>query len=129
MPGPITITITAVDDPEQADHLIVDVDRRLVLLSFEDLDEVRWICNRGTARVDFAPANNPFDPTAATGGSYVVVTGGSVTSGPPVEIVLDPDAAVFRQFKYDITVVDGTRSGALDPHARVRRNAVYKKEL
>jgi hypothetical protein len=126
MPDPITVTISAVDDVTQGDHLIVSISPSISLLSFEDQDEIQWVCTRGTAIIDFAPANNPFDPNAVTGGNYEVPPGGSVTSGPPAEIVLDGDPTVFRQFKYNITVTDETRSGSLDPHVRVRRNQVFK---
>src|SRR5262245_47412974 len=127
---PITVTIFADDDVNQGDHLIVRTEPDLVLLSLEDQDEVRWVSTRGTATIDFAPANNPFDPSQFTGGEYVVPPGGSVTSGPPAAIVLQgEDDDVFRQFKYSISVVDGTRSGAVDPHARIRRKRVYRAEL
>ncbi len=129
MPDPITVNITAVDDPDQADKLNVSVNLDLVLLSFEDLDEIRWVCNRGTAQVDFAPANNPFDPNASTGGHYEMAVGGSGLSGSVAEIVLDNNSSVFRQFKYTITVIDGTRTGVLDPRVRVRRDKVYKAGL
>lgn len=129
MPDPITVNITAVDHPTRSDRLEVSVDLELVLLSFVDLDQIRWVCNRGTAEIDFAPANNPFDPNPATGGHYEVVVGGSDLSGPTVEIVLDSNPSVFRQFEYVITVIDGTRTGVLDPRVRVRRDKVYKAGL
>src|SRR5262249_47050052 len=122
---PTTITINAVDDATQDDHLIVELDNEQALLSFEDQDELRWVCIRSTATIRFAPANNPFDPTATTGGTYEVPAGGSVISGPPEEIVLDQNANVFRVFKYSVTVTDGTRAGSRDPRVRVRRNRVY----
>lgn len=125
---PITVNITAIDhpDPAQTDKLQVRVDRKLVLLSLQDLDEIRWVCNRGTAKIDFAPANNPFDPNSATGGNYQVVAGGSTVSGPVAGVVVDINPDVFREFEYNIVVVDGARSGVADPHARVRQNRVYK---
>jgi len=129
MEEPIVVTITATDDPDQADKLIVEVNRNLVLLSFEDADNIRWVCNDGTAVVQFAPVYNPFDPNFNTGGQYQMAPGGSQVSGPPVDSVLDPDEQIFTQFKYSITVtsLDGSRSGALDPHVRVRRKRVYKQ--
>jgi hypothetical protein len=130
MEPPIVVTISAAPDPDQADKLIVTADRDLVLLSFEDADNIRWVCNDGTAVIQFAPVNNPFDPNSSTGGQYQTAPGGSQVSGPPVESVLDPADEVFTQFKYSITVTnsDGSRSGTLDPHVRVRRRRVYKKE-
>jgi hypothetical protein len=129
MDEPIVVMITATPDPDQADKLIVEVNRNLVLLSFEDADNIRWVCNDGTAVVQFAPAFNPFDPNANTGGQYQMAPGGSQVSGPPVDSVLDPEEQIFTQFKYSITVTspDGSRSGALDPHVRVRRKRVYSR--
>jgi hypothetical protein len=129
MAEPITVTISADDDPAQSDHLLVKVDRDLVLLSIEDQDEIRWVNTRGAATINFAPANNPFDPNAPTGGEYVVPAGGSVTTGPAADIISNDPPTIFRQFKYTITVTDGSRSGALDPHARIRRQRVYKQEV
>ena len=125
---PITVNITAIDhpDPAQTDKLQITVDRKRVLLSSQDPDEIRWVCNRGTAKIDFAPANNPFDPNSSTGGNYQVVVGGSALSGTVAEVVLDPDPDVFREFEYNIIVIDGARSGVADPHVRVRRSRVYR---
>ncbi len=129
MEEPIVVTIIATPDLDQADKLIVTVDRDLVFLSFEDADNIRWVCNDGTAVVQFAPATNPFDPNPNTGGQYQTSPGGSQVSGPPVESVLDPNEQIFRQFKYLITVTspDGSRSGGIDPHVRVRRRRVYTR--
>jgi hypothetical protein len=123
---PITVNIIAVDHPDQTDKLNVSVDRKRVFLSRDDLDEIRWVCNRGNATVIFAPANNPFDPNTSTGGTYQLASGGSSLSGSVNEIVVDTDPDVFREFEYNIFVVDGPRSGVADPHVRVRQRRVYK---
>src|SRR5262244_241958 len=129
MPDPIVVTVTAVPDPATEDTLIVSVDRPLVFLSFEDDDQARWVCSDGSIEVNFAPATNPFDPNASSGGQYQTQTNGSIISGTLVEGELDPDEDAFRLFKYSIQVrsFDGTRAGALDPRVMGRRKRVYFK--
>jgi len=129
MPDPIVVTVTAVPDPATEDTLIVSVDRPLVFLSFEDDDQARWVCSDGSIEVNFAPATNPFDSNASSGGQYQTQTDGSIISGSLVEGQLDPDEAAFRLFKYSIQVtsIDGTRAGALDPRFMIRRRRVYFK--
>jgi hypothetical protein len=127
MPDPIVVTITAVPDPNTEDTLIVNVDQPTVFLSLEDQDQVRWVCQDGSVEVNFAPANNPFDPNASSGGQYVTQTNGSIVSGPLAEEQLDVDEDSFRTFKYSILVTtpDGKRSGSLDPTIKGRRRRVY----
>jgi len=127
MPDPIVVTITAIPDPTTEDTLIVSADRSLVFLSFEDDDQVRWICSDGSIEVNFAPATNPFDPSASSGGQYQTQTNGSIISGALAEGQLDQDETTFRTFKYSIQVrsFDGTRAGTLDPRFMIRRRRVY----
>jgi hypothetical protein len=127
MPDPIVITVTAVPDPATEDTLIVNVDRPLIFLSFEDDDQVRWICSDGSVEVNFAPVTNPFDPSASSGGQYQTQADGSIISGPLAEGQLEADDSLFRIFKYSIQVrnVDGTRAGTLDPRVMGRRKRVY----
>lgn len=125
MPDPIVVTITAVPDPNTQDTLIVSVDFNTVFLSVEDLDEVQWVCPFGTFEVNFAPAANPFDPNASTGGQYVSSPQGSAISGPLFDFSWDDES--FQTFKYSILVKspDGTRSGAVDPRVKGRKKRVY----
>ncbi len=127
MPDPIVVTITAIPDPTTEDTLIVSVDRPLVFLSLEDDDQVRWVFSDGSIEANFAPATNPFDPSASSGGQYQTQTNGSIISGALVEGQLEPDETVFRTFKYSIQVksFDGTRAGVLDPRFMVRKKRVY----
>ncbi len=128
MPDPIVVTVTAVPDPNTADTLIVTTDFPRVFLSFEDLDQVRWICADGTVEVNFAPVTNPFDPNQSTGGQYLAQADGSIISGALVESQLDVDPDAFKIFKYSIIVrsFDGTRAGTLDPRVMGRRKVVYR---
>jgi hypothetical protein len=127
MPDPIVVTVTAVPDLTTEDTLIVNVDRPLVFLAFEDDDQVRWVCSDGSVEVNFAPVTNPFDPSASSGGQYQTQTDGSIISGTLVEGQLEVDEEAFRIFKYSIQVrnFDGTRAGTLDPRVMVRRRRVY----
>jgi hypothetical protein len=124
---PIVIKILVKDDPKNSDHLIITTDPEgPVLLSLKDLDQVRWVTERGNATIDFAPVNNPFDPNVFTGGNYTLSKGGSLISGTVAEVVLEgEDSKVFRRFKYSITVTDGDRAGSLDPHLDIREDSVY----
>jgi hypothetical protein len=127
MPDPIVVTVTAVPDLTTEDTLIVNVDRPLVFLAFEDDDQVRWVCSDGSVEVNFASVTNPFDPSASSGGQYQTQTDGSIISGTLVEGQLEADEEAFRIFKYSIQVrnFDGTRAGTLDPRVMVRRRRVY----
>lgn len=129
MPDPIVVTVSATPDPNTQDKLIVTVDRELVFLSLEDLDQVRWICQDGSIEVNFAPATNPFDPNVSSGGQYQTQVDGSIVSGDLVEGQLDPDGGIFSAFKYTILVrsPDGSRAGSLDPRIKGRRMRVYHK--
>ena len=128
MPYPIVITVTATPDPNTEDTLVVSVDRPLVFLSFEDQDQVRWICSDGSIEVNFAPVTNPFDPSSSSGGQYQTQTDGSIISGTLVDGQLEEDDLAFRIFKYSIQVSssDGARAGTLDPRVMVRRRRVYR---
>lgn len=129
MPDPIVVTVTAIPDPATQDTLIVNVDRSLVYLSLEDEDEIQWVCSDGSIDVNFAPATNPFDPSASSGGQYQTQTNGSILSGPLVDEQLETDEGSFRIFKYSIQVrsFDGTRAGVLDPRVMGRKKRVYYK--
>ncbi len=129
MPDPIVVNVTAVPDPATEDTLIVTTDQPLVFLSFEDDDQVRWVCSDGSIEVNFAPVTNPFDPSSSSGGQYQTQTNGSIISGSIDEGQLEPDEAVFRLFKYSINVrsFDGLRAGALDPRVMVRKKRVYHR--
>jgi hypothetical protein len=127
MPDPIVVTVTATPDPNTEDTLIVDADRPLVFLSLEDDDQIRWVCSDASIEVNFAPATNPFDPSASSGGQYQTQINGSIVSGTLAEGELEPDEIAFRLFKYSIQAksFDGIRAGSLDPRVMVRRKRVY----
>src|SRR5262245_36933900 len=127
MADPIVVTVTAIPDPTTEDTLTVDTVPRLVFLSFEDDDQVRWISSDGSIEVNFAPATNPFDPSASSGGQYQTQTNGSIISGPLVDGQLEADESLFRIFKYSIQVssFDGARAGTLDPRVMGRKKRVY----
>ena len=129
MPDPIVVTVSATPDLTTQDKLIVTVDLNVVFLSLDDLDQVRWVCQDGSIEVNFAPATNPFDPDASSGGQYQTQVNGSIVSGDLVEGQLDPNSAVFSTFKYSILVKspDGSRAGSLDPRIKGRRMRVYYK--
>ena len=129
MADPIVVTVTATPDEATQDTLILTVDRPLVFLSLDDEDEVRWVCSDGSVEVNFAPATNPFDPSASSGGQYQTQANGSILSGTLVESQLEIDETAFRLFKYSILVrsFDGTRAGALDPRVMGRKKRVYYK--
>ncbi len=129
MPEPIVITVTATPDPQASDKLIVTADLPTIYLSLDDEDQVRWVCQGGTIEVVFAPTNNPFDANPNTGGQYQASADGSIVSGILDEARLDPNAEVFRSFKYSILVrsTDGARMGVLDPRVSGRRRRVYHR--
>jgi len=129
MADPIVVTVTATPDEATQDTLILSVDLPLVFLSLDDEDEVRWVCSDGSVEVNFAPATNPFDPSASSGGQYQTQANGSILSGTLVESQLETDETAFRLFKYSILVrsFDGTRAGALDPRVMGRKKRVYYK--
>ena len=129
MPDPIVVTVTATPDPNTQDTLIVSVDLPTVFLSLDDLDQVRWVCQDCSVEVVFAPAVNPFDPSASSGGQYQTQANGSIISGTLVQEQLDPDEEVFNSYKYSIIVrsLDGQRAGSLDPRIKGRRRRVYHR--
>lgn len=128
MPDPIVINITATPDPNDSGKLLVTAVPSVVLLAFEDDDQVRWVCQDGEMEIRFGPANNPFDASANSGGTYVGQPDGSQVSGSLAEELLNPNAELFNDYKYTIVVTnfDKTRVGALDPRFKTRRRTVYK---
>ncbi len=136
----IFVTVRAREHPTSNDVLIVDVipeappqpgdDPSTVYLSIEDSDRIVWTGDlgsiAGSALVSLASDNNPFDPTASTGGDYLLQRNGFQNSGQAVVIPPD-DEASFLEFKYSVLVGsdDNQRRGSIDPHIRIRRRRVY----
>ncbi len=126
---PIVITVTTAPDPDDPGRLILTIDRPTVFLSFEDEDQVRWVCNDGPMQVYFAPAKNPFDANPNTAALYQTQPGGSQVSGIIEEELLDQDPEVFKAYKYSLVVTsqDQTRVGTIDPTFKTRRRRVYHR--
>lgn len=132
MPEPIVVRIIATPDPDNSTNLILTTDpEAAVLLSLEDEDQVRWVCDAGEAEIVFASENNPFDPNIVTGGEYETQPGGSQPSGPlnpvlfpePDDRNYNPD---FKVYKYSIVVKSGDRQGSIDPRVMGRWRRVYR---
>lgn len=107
-------------------------DPSTVYLSTEDGDRIVWLGDAsagsitGTTTVSMAAGNNPFDPSASTGGAYQVGLGGSANSG--VAVITPPnDNESFVEFKYSVEVHsnDNQRHNTIDPRIRIRRKSVY----
>lgn len=129
MAEPIVIRVSATPNATNPGLLDVSVDRPLVFLSLQDLDQVRWVCDDGDVRVVFGPARNPFVASESSGDEYYVPVGGSAVSGILAASLLPQDPEEFGQeYEYSLVVtsVDGTRVGTLDPRLKPRRNSVYQ---